>query len=593
MSRAAIVAPVYPNRDAQEVENHRVIAAVADVTEIAVSTSDHLLSYVEGRLPPLQANGARVLEAVETLSKRYRFEAPAGWDEARFMIHCNQAFSTADIAALLGRPFLDHAVVAQALQQLQLKDLPRGRYLVMRDNLRVLNAHRGPDGVVDLAEALAALHDIQHVDPTAEIRSELKDMDLKLKKYLKLVSDAANAYEAAVASGQVVEVERTHRHLIAARYELTVCCAERLHFLESTANDDSVIHFSDRLEQLKKDAEDGVAGFKAEKDKLSDAIQCDMNRCQEARKTEDDQHNAAKAAFSDAKRGLSDELSQLVSQKGALIREIMEKVEALRDVMERQRQVSRKTIDLIRVEAQRQTAYEEFVNIHEQHRRRLGECLHYCESCKPVIKDMERFVATMVEELPVDEAQQALDAITDAEVDTFMGAYREFVFSCGELTVKKTHRLDTLERHARLLEHNRGSAMDSLDPNMEHYRAEMKDVVAQMKAVEGVINALLSTQDAGEQVFESVEEQVLETYERTNRIMVHPLQEMGFKTVTARSTFVDRSMKYVEGEEQAVTHKRLQIEDARATVDQDQAAVDRILAAGGTNADGAAGRIEA
>lgn len=50
---------------------------------------------------------------------------------------------------------------------------------------------------------------------------------------------------------------------------------------------------------------------------------------------------------------------------------------------------------------------------------------------------------------------------------------------------------------------------------------------------------------------------------------VHPLQELGIKAVNERSSFVDKSMGYVEEEEKEVSHKRTQLNEMKQLVLQE------------------------
>ncbi|KPA77702.1 putative mitochondrial paraflagellar rod component [Leptomonas pyrrhocoris] len=593
MSRSAIIPPVYPNRDAQDVENHRVTAAVADLAENSLGIADNFATYAEGRLPPLGHNAERLTAAVQELFARYQHERPAGWEETRFLAECAQRVTPAQLEEIYARPTLDVEAVTKALRELEHADLTRGRYLVMRDNLTALNPHCGARTVVHVPEALTALHDIQHVDPAEEIKDELAEMDVQRVHCAAEVKEAQNVYDAARASEDVVAVERAHRHLIAAQYEYVVCYAKRLHFLNETESGGEVVHFADRLEKIRQDAEDGVKEFSEDKEALRDALQADMDKCKEAGTQEAAAHDAARTAFEDQKKAMGDNLNALIERKLQLIEEIEQRAAELRDVMERQRAVTQDVAEAVKAEAERVTAHDEFVQIADQHERRLQKCLDYCADCAPVVQEMEAYVRNMVPKLPCDASEKALNDIIDRETAGFLEAYRAFVFSCGDLTVKKTHRLDTLERQARLAQHNRDSAMDSLDPNYEQYRGELAEVLAQAQAVEGVINALHATQDAGEQVFESVEDIVLSSCARAGDTFVHPLQEFGHESVAARTRFVDHSSKYVEGEEQEVSLKRAQIANAKALVAKEQQALERAVAAAAARGESGAAAITA
>uniref|UniRef100_A0A0A9WF54 Serine/threonine-protein kinase 10 n=1 Tax=Lygus hesperus TaxID=30085 RepID=A0A0A9WF54_LYGHE len=133
------------------------------------------------------------------------------------------------------------------------------------------------------------------------------------------------------------------------------------------------------------------------------------------------------------------------------------------------------------------TSLNELNSLVQQQEQRLQKCLDYYVKIEPLLPQMKNYVQDMVAKLPVNEAKDAVVKLTDDESKLFMKVYRDFVQSCGELAVRKSHRLDILERQARLTQHNLCSAMDSLDPNLNNYRAELEEVQTQLTAVAGVL----------------------------------------------------------------------------------------------------------
>lgn len=237
--------------------------------------------------------------------------------------------------------------------------------------------------------------------------------------------------------------------------------------------------------------------------------------------------------------------------------------------MNEQKQIVNASMNAKRVTEEQVTSLDEFHQLAQQHRQRLQACLDYYHKCSPLLPQMKQYVNEMVSKLPVDEAQSAITSLTDEEAREFMRQYKKFAFICGQLSVKKAHRLDTLERQARLAQHNLGSAMDSLDPNLDSYQAQMNEIQSQIHAVEGVLTALNATQDTAQQVFETVESPIMQMCSRAHIEFVHPLQELGIKAVNERSSFVDKSMGYVEEEEKEVSHKRTQLNEMKQLVLQE------------------------
>eukprot|EP00796_Vickermania_ingenoplastis_P012040 gene12040-8293_t len=580
-----IVQPKYPDQEVQELENRKALAAISDLVENAITVSENYISYTDGRLPPLSAKGPVLQDTVDEFYTRYKHEAPCGWNEDKVMERCEQRVTKDQLRQVNGRPQMDPNAIGSSLDQMNTTDrIPRGRLLLLKDNISILKEHQDPNSVVCLPDALGALYDVHSVDACAVVEEELAETVQQKIKVDQQVMEAQKQYDEAAAKGDVIEMERAHRHLIAARYEQVVLYAKRIHIVDGSIEDKDKDSFREELERMKKDAEDAAREFRCEKENMKTALRDDLAKCDETAQEETDKNTKAMNDYDTKQKDLDGQLADVVKQKMDIIEEIRKKAIELNAVLEKQKELVRECTDTKRAEEERKTAFREFLDIEEQHRNRLQRCLTYFEACAPVCDAIDNFVTSMVDKLPFDELESAISKIVDREVNSFMEAYKPFVFDCGDLTVKKTHRLDTLERQARLTKHNRDSAMESLDPNMENYRQELGDIVEQMKAVEGVINALNATQDAGEQVFESVEDTVFASCERNEVTFVHPLQEFGIKSVDDRSKFVDRSMKYVEGEETEVAQKKHQIEEMKLVVEKDNAALERAIAAADNNA---------
>lgn len=579
-----IVQPTYPEQEKQELENRKAMAAISDLVENAITISENYVNYTDGRLPPLSAKGPILQSTVDEFYVRYKHEAPCGWNEVKVMEHCQQRVTKDQLKQIHGRPQMDPNAIGSSLDQMNTTDrIPRGRLLLLKDNIQILKEHQDPVSVISLPDSLAALYDVHSVDACAVVEEELEETVKPKEKLDQQVADALKQYDEAAAKGDVIEMERAHRHLIAARYEQLVLYAKRVHIVDGSVEDKDRESFREELERIKQNSQDAAKEFRHEKDTMKEALRDDIAKCEEVTQDEVDKNAKAMNEYASKSKELDAQLTDVVKEKMAVIEEIRKKAAELNAILEKQKVIVRECTDAKRVEEERKTAFHEYMNLEKQHEDRLQRCLTYYECCDPICDAIDHYVASMVDKLPFEELDTAVSKIVDRESTAFMEAYKPFVFDCGDLTVKKTHRLDTLERQARLTKHNRDSAMESLDPNMENYRRELGDIVEQMKAVEGVINALNATQDAGEQVFESVEDTIFASCERNEVTFVHPLQEFGLKSVDDRSRFVDRSMKYVEGEEVEVTHKRHQIAEMKLVVEKDNAALERAIAAADQN----------
>lgn len=574
-----LVQPQYPRQKLQEAENHRAIAAFLELVADAISTAENYIMYTDGRLKPLAARGSDLIAASQELKERYRHEAPCGWTEAKLLEHCEQALTAKDFEDILSRHPLDTAGVRTILHTLQdsMVEIPRGRFLLMRENLSVLKPHQPPDLQRDIADICGALYEIQHVNLMEVLLQELSEFDGERDRALQKVEEATVAHERAKAGGDVVEVERTHRQLIAARYELVSVYAKRMQHILGEDVEAQESSFAAEMDALEKDAREACGKFSDAVNNGRDAVRADLRNCDKKRLEEDAKHRECLDAYRVKEKEMDANLKNVVENKRKLVEELRQKAQELRELMAHQEKLVDEQVQAKRAEEERVTAYNEFVNMEEQQKHRLLRCLDYFDSVSEVLPDLKSYVDGMIARLPRQGLRIAMNQLNDSEAGAFMEEYRKFVACCGDLTVKKMHRLDTLERQARLMEHNRNSSMESLDPNMNNYRVELDNLIEQMKGVSGVINALIATQDAGEGLFQSIEKGVLAKHEREGVPFVHPLQEYGLRSVEERNRFVDRSMRYVEDEERKVLEKKNVLNRMRQAVKEDEAAAETVL----------------
>ncbi|KAG8345613.1 putative Paraflagellar rod protein [Trypanosoma vivax] len=575
----ALIPPQYPRMAAQEAENNRCIAALFELIESATSAAENFSSYIDSRLKPLHSRGYDLVSASLEMGGRYRHEAPCGWTEEKVMDYCDQKLSRELIAELLSRPSLDVACVHTVLQTLRdtSVEIPRGRVLLMRENLSTMKPHQPKGMVRSLEEICGALYDIQFVDLLAQLREDLADLDPVRDRAIAQVNEAMEAYKRAVAGGDVVEVERTHRQLITARYELVSVCSQRMQRLLTDELEKREKGFAAEMDALENDAREALRMFTQHHEDQRAVISEDIRKCDAKQLEEDTRHKECLEAYMVKDKELTLNLHAVIEGKQKLVEEMRQKALELLQLMEKQKEIVEAQITAKKEEERRITAYNEFLNFEGQQKARLLRCLEYNEQVMSLVPELTSYIEYMITKLPRSSLQEAMNTLNDAEAGDFMEAYSPFVACCGELTVKKMHRLDTLERQARLMEYNRNSSMESLDPNMNNYRTELENLIEQMKGVTGVINALNAMQDAGEQLFLGVEEGVRAKYQRAAVPFVHPLQVHGIKSVEERDRFITRSMQYVEDEERKVHEKKGVLSRMRRAVEEDEATTELAL----------------
>ncbi|CUF03429.1 paraflagellar rod protein, putative [Bodo saltans] len=569
-----LVIAEHPHREQQLATNRRVEGALEDEVERAISIGETFGSFVTTRLPVLEERNPFIQAALQEYDSMYRWPNPCGWNEPGIMQRCQQQVSGAQLRDWLARPKPNVFDVANILKDLSgAEPLQRGKFLLRKEETQHFDNHQdaGPaKGHQELSAVTIGLYEVLHADILAQLRAELAESDVLRAKLQRSIEKLRTDRDQALALSEMANAEQCHKLLIDAHYEMCELCARRLDQVHAGGRDD--LQFKRQMEDVKRDAEDTYNAYMQEKTHALSLTDGDIERCASTRSEEEYTHNTAMNNFQQLQQQLSTDMQANLALQHQLVEEIRAKLAQLSGACESRKQLV-ENFALAKVqEEQRIASYVEFVDLTDQHMDRLKQLREYTSRCTTMAHSFEEYRAEMFQRLSQKDLTKVVELLAREEAERFHKEYRDFVFACGDLSTKKMHRFDTLERQVRLTKHHRDTALDSLDPKIHKYNEEIDQLVGSMRDTEGILTTLQASQDSAENMFK-IAEDILRAYAEkvaTRPPYLHPLQEFGGKAVEDRRLFVERALRFVEDEERQVSLKRDGINKMRAAAAQEQ-----------------------
>lgn len=562
-----------PQREQQIASNRRVEAALTEEAERAISIAEMFVSFTTTRLPVLEERNPNVQAALQEFDAIFRWPNPCGWNEQAILQRCQQHLTTAQIKDWLDRPKPNVYDAASLLKDLSGADaLPRGKFLLRKEEVRALDHQQdqASGGEHELSAVTIGLYEVLHANVLAQLRAEMAQSDVQRAKLARSIEKYRGERDQAMALSDMVAAEQAHKLLIDAHFEMCELCARRLQQVNEGGDDE--LQFQKQIEAVKADADATYTAFSLEKHKALQEAEADLERCVDAKRDEESAHLNALAAFQQYQHSVTGELQANLSQQHQLVEEIKAKLAQLSNVCEVRKTLITEFQKEKTKEEQRIAAYSEFLDLADQQTHRLKQLREYLSRCTTIAQSLDQYREEMFRRLGEKDLSQVVALLAREESERFYKEYRDFVYACGDLSMRKMHRFDTLERQVRLTKHNRDTALDSLDPKINKYNDELDQLVASMRDTEGILTTLQATQDTAENLFLPAEQILRQAAEKdpSRKAFVHPLQEFGTKAVEERKLFVERALRFVEDEERQISKKREGINKMKAAAQQEQ-----------------------
>jgi hypothetical protein len=519
-------------------------------------------SYVKNRSAQIEERTSYFQNATYNWDNQYKWSQPCGWDATGVFARCSQQMVPEKVSTFLARPRCDLQQSGDILKSFSSgTELPRGKFLVLKEEAKALNPHQDT-AVHDLSSVTTSLYQFLHVDVLAHVKADLAELDAQRAKLLRDIEHAEAELELASKLQDVVQMEAAYKVLVDLRYALCELYAKRMNYATLSNDDDN--NFKNQLAELLKDAESTYDAFDTEKKVALRLCGEDIALCKKTRDEEQRKADQAKAAFGDwaAKNKVS--MDQNITEQAAVLQAMRELSARLLGLCNNRRQLVHDRIAAKEAEERRIYALAEFNAKLDEREHVLHQVQDYLRGTSQLASDLLDYLAVMSKKIRERDIGSLIAGLINEESSNYLNEYKKYVYCSGDLTTKKHHRFDTLERQSRVTQLHRGTAVDSLDPRLPQYEAELQAITATLRTTEGIITSLHAQQDSAEQLFKPTE-----VILRTNRgpAFVHPVVEFTTKSVEDRKLFVEKSLRFVEDEERCVERQKEDIQKLRGAAE--------------------------
>ena len=519
-------------------------------------------SYVKNRSAQIEERTSYFQNATYNWDNQYKWSQPCGWDAASILSRCHQQVVPDKVNTYLARPRCDLQQAGDILRSFSTgTELPRGKFLVLKEECKALNPHQDT-AIHDLSTVTTSLYQFLHVDVLAHVKADLAELDAQRTKLLRDIEHAEAELELASKLQDVTQMEHAYKILVDLRYALCELYAKRMNYATLSNDDDN--NFKNQLAELLRDAENTYNAFDTEKKVALQLCNEDIQSCERTRDEERQKADQARAAFGDWASKNKTSLDQNIVEQSSVLQAIRELAARLLALCTSRRQLVNDRIAAKEAEERRLYAFAEFNAKLDERQHVLSQVQEYLKGTSQLASNLLDYLATMSKKIRERDIGALIAGLINEESSNYLAEYKRFVYCSGDLTTKKHHRFDTLERQSRVTQLHRTTAVDSLDPKLPQYEAELQSITALLRTTEGIITGLHAQQDSAEQLFKPTE-----IILRTNRgpAFVHPLVEFTTKSVEDRRVFVEKSLRFVEDEERCVERQKEDIQKLRGAAE--------------------------
>lgn len=527
-----------------------------------LSMMEAVNSYIKNRSAQIEERTSYFQNSMHNWDSQYKWSQPCGWDAAGVFARCRQQMVPEKTNLYLTRPRCDLQQSGDILKSFSSgQELNRGKFLVLKEESKALNPHQ--DTVThDLSSVTTSLYQFLHVDVLAHVKTDLAELDALRAKLLRDIEHAEAELELAAKLQDVNQMDSAYKILVDLRYQLCELYAKRMNYATLSNDDDN--NFKNQLAELLKDAETTYGDYDTEKKVALRLTNEDIALCEKTREEEKHKSDQAKAAFNTWSHKNKQGLDENITEQNAVLQAMRELGDRLLLLCNQRRQLVHDRIAAKEQEERRIFALAEFNQKLDEREQQLSQVQRYLKDTSQLANDLLEYLAVMSKKIRERDIGALIAGLINEESSNYLNEYKKYVYCAGDLTTKKHHRLDTLERQSRVTQLHRGTAVDSLDPRLPLYEVELQAINVALKTTEATITGLHAQMDSAEQLFKPTE-----VILRTNRgpAFVHPVVEYTTKSVEDRRVFVEKSLRFVEDEERSVERHKEDIQKLRGAAE--------------------------
>lgn len=420
----------------------------------------------------------------------------------------------------------------------------------------------------DVSQVLLGLYDSLHLDVQNHALDELRKTDADRNRLLAQLQQAKRDLDACLDEGRLVEAEEAHKEVLNAYIRYIEILAQRAQLIQMTNTDAGL--YAEQVDAAYKEADTVKTAYRKDKVSVLYDVEKDLEKIKDVQHKQDLKEDTATKRYETSESSFQLNLKENEKEQQKLLEE-MRKIAKRIEVLSDDREVMAKSHISAREERDRDLfQVGEYRGACDRYTHMLEQLQDYLKKELAVADQVDGYVDKMKQRQADRPADDDLGPLREAELEDLYRHYREYVYCSGDLATKKQHRTDVLERQVRFALHNRESVKECLDPNATKYESDVADLTLKLRLCETVIASINEQEDVTEQLvrqpladFEAIVEN------KRCEEFVHPTVEYAEKAVEDRRAFVDKTLRFVEGEERAVEKKKLELDAKKAHADQE------------------------
>eukprot|EP00758_Cryptobia_borreli_P011280 Tbor_TRINITY_DN5642_c1_g1::TRINITY_DN5642_c1_g1_i1::g.9583::m.9583 len=582
--------PVTPRKDGRNSRLEVTGDAVTNITnrniqlkslaieevESLISTAEGLITLIKGkseRFPPTLRKGE---ETVKDIDRELQWILPKGYTDDDVQKGGNITLSMKEIQEKLCRTRHAPNPSIQGLLN-DLSGPTKVSRVILRDHhetMRKVDPHRDttlPIGstleLPTVSDVTTGLNEFLHSDIESHVKDELLKTHSDVDRLKRQISLQKADLKQCLNENRLVDAEETHRKLLDMYVQLLEILCSRYAELSMGSEDEGT--FKKQLTELQSDADKVYKDFRNDKESLMAIVVKDIAKCKELKDKQDEKDKAALAAYEGMERGYYSKLKENERQHLKVLEEMRQKAMEIYELSEKRKEMVTDHVKSREMLIRDRFYIDEYKNKCDLYQKALERLKEYAQEelgTATLLDNYNRDMKNMFNNR--NFATDCEDERKDELMDIYKW-YKEYVFSSGDLVLKKQHRFDTLERQSRLAEFNISTVKDSLDPEKEKYEMDLHRLAAALQDTDAMIMMLNGQQDVTEQLVRSPMEALSTEYAERGEVFTHPTVEYVDHAVEEKRNFVNRTLKFVEDEEVVIEKKKDSIGRMRAQTEME------------------------
>eukprot|EP00996_Jenningsia_fusiforme_P000510 NODE_144_length_3058_cov_27.366567_g133_i0.p1 GENE.NODE_144_length_3058_cov_27.366567_g133_i0~~NODE_144_length_3058_cov_27.366567_g133_i0.p1 ORF type:complete len:894 (+),score=263.37 NODE_144_length_3058_cov_27.366567_g133_i0:92-2683(+) len=472
--------PLMMDLPEQKRTNHRLKTQVLEHEERIVATLKEYLLKCDKRPKEIKERQSRGHDFIDAFRDGWKWAMPSDFNVSACISDFGLEITEEDLenAYVHYTPLKEplHLSLKSNFQELQ--DLATGRRrknTVMEELSGKVRQH-GP-GINVLLDIVRNFLDLMGQDGTTleAVRSVLHETEEQIKELNEKIDRNEASRERALQDEDLQAAEEFYERSLDLQEQVIDIILFRLNnLLDRTSR----VRLLDNLRRLCERADGQMNETKRLNDDMAAKIVLDMKRLRQHVAEEDEGMRYREEEFAEIMKRSNEELMNNQRQQDKIWRDITYSFRELKELGDaRYKEIEAWTKEVEKHE-RRKVEFNAILVVAEQHLVTLQELLYDCSTCDDALRDFDEFIRRAADDITsmADLASSEGDSLALSEQKRYLGAFRRFYIQVGELHFRRTKRLEECDRMLRNTEFQIDFCRETLDPDLQRYREQLKEL---------------------------------------------------------------------------------------------------------------------